>query len=202
MKQEAIDQISSSIKIQQLAVAGIDGWLDKNLIIQAAEAIKVAKNILTSGCGNSGIACKKLAHTLCCINISASFMPPSEVLHGGIGGFGEGDCALLLSRGGKTSELIPIMEICAMKGITTILLTENIESELAKLADIVVHFVVERESDKHNFMATTSIIIPLIIFDAIIACLIEETDYKRADFGLIHPNGAVGKMLKQEKSNV
>lgn len=201
MKKESLSEALKSIETEQNAVSGIHGWFDEKSFSTAVDIIKSAQRIMTSGCGNSGIACKKLAHTLCCIEINAAFMPPSEAVHGGIGGLKKGDCFIMLSRGGKTGELLPIADICCTKGIKIILFTENVLSPLAGKADIVIPFKVERESDKYNYMATTSIIIPLIIFDALIAALIEETDYKRQQFTLIHPGGAVGEMLKIEEDN-
>lgn len=199
MKKESYNEALNSIKIEQNATLGINKWFNEKSFSKIVSALKISQRIMTSGCGNSGIACKKLAHTLCCIEINAAFMPPSEAVHGGTGGLKKGDCFIMLSRGGKSSELLPIAEICNKKGIILILFTEKIDSPLAKKADIVMRFYIERESDKHNYMATTSIIIPLMLFDALIAALIEETNYKREQFGLIHPGGAVGEMLKTEK---
>ena len=47
-------------------------------------------------------------------------------------------------------------------------------------------------------MATSSFIATVALFDALLAALIEETGYTREMFGLIHPGGAVGEMLKKE----
>ena len=70
----------------------------------------------------------------------------------------------------------------------------------AQAADIVLALRIGRESDKYNFMATSSFVATIAIFDALLAALIEETDYTREMFGLIHPGGAVGDMLKKEKA--
>ncbi len=77
-------------------------------------------------------------------------------------------------------------------------MTANLTSPLAQAADIVLQLRVERESDKYNFMATASFVATIALFDALLAALIEETGYTREMFGLIHPGGAVGAMLKKE----
>jgi D-arabinose 5-phosphate isomerase GutQ len=127
------------------------------------------------------------------------FMPPGEAVHGGLGGLKREDALVMVSRGGKTVELLPVIDVCRKKGATLIAVTENLEAPLAQAADIVLQLHIKRESDKFNFMATSSFIATIAIFDALLAALIEETDYTREMFGLIHPGGAVGAMLKEEK---
>ncbi len=201
LDKEILFRLKESVSIEIEEAAKIFEWLDSGSLLKAVEALSKVPRIMTAGCGNSGIACKKFAHTLCCAGKNAAFMSPAEAVHGGMGGLYEGDAMVILSRGGKTSELLPIAEICNRKKIKLITFTENTESPLARMSDITVPFKIERESDKYNYMATTSVIIPLILFDAVIAGIMEETGYRREDFGLIHPNGAVGAMLKTEKQN-
>ena len=99
------------------------------------------------------------------------------------------------SRGGKTGELLPIMDICKKKGVTIITVTENTESPLALGADIVLKQHVNRETDKYNSQGTTSTTALCVIFHALQAALIEVTGYKNEQFAVIHPGGAVGERL-------
>ncbi len=78
-----------------------------------------------------------------------------------------------------------------------IAITENIKSPLAKAADIIVPFTIEKESDKYNVMATASFVTTVALFDAMIIAIMEETDYKIEQFALIHPGGAVGELLNK-----
>jgi D-arabinose 5-phosphate isomerase GutQ len=104
---------------------------------------------------------------------------------------------VLASRGGKTSELIPIQRICKEKGVTIISITEDMESPLAMDSDIVIKMHVERESDKYNSQGTSSFVVLSAIFDAIQVALIEETGFRNEQFALIHPGGAVGERLNK-----
>ncbi len=103
---------------------------------------------------------------------------------------------LLASRGGKTAELLPIMRICKEKGVTVIVITENLESPLAKNSDILLYMFVGRETDKYNCQGTTSNTVVNAIFDALQAAMIEEMDFQNEQFALIHPGGAVGERLQ------
>ena len=169
--------------------------IDKNEIARAVEALSKAERIAASGCGHSGIACRHFAHLMCCAERPARFLSPAEAVHGGLGYMQRGDVILLASRGGKTDELIPIADVCKKKGVTIITVTENVESPLAKIADIVLRMKVTRECDKYNCQGTTSFAVTSVIFDALQAAVVEYTGYQNEQFALIHPGGAVGKRL-------
>lgn len=104
------------------------------------------------------------------------------------------------SRGGKTAELLPILEICRKKGVHVITITENAESPLARGAEVVLRQYVTRETDKYNAQGTTSTTSLCVLFHALQAALIEETDYRSEQFALIHPGGAVGERLNRGKA--
>ena len=99
------------------------------------------------------------------------------------------------SRGGKTGELIPILDICKRKNIRVITITENMTSPLATGADVVLKQYVNRETDRYNSQGTTSSTALCMIFHALQTALIEETEYKNEQFAVIHPGGAVGSRL-------
>ena len=102
------------------------------------------------------------------------------------------------SRGGKTKELLPILEICKKKGIKVITITENLESPLAQGADLVMKQYVNRETDKYNCQGTTSSTSLCVIFHVLQTALIEETDFRNEQFAVVHPGGAVGERLNQQ----
>jgi len=104
------------------------------------------------------------------------------------------------SRGGKTAELLPILDICKAKKVTVITITENTDSPLAKGADIVLRQYVNRETDKYNSQGTTSTTSLCVIFHALQAAIIEKTGYRNEQFALIHPGGAVGERLNKRLS--
>lgn len=56
---------------------------------------------------------------------------------------------------------------------------------------------IERESDPLNIMDTSSFVVTIAIFDAMLASIMEMTDYKIEQFALIHPGGAVGNQLNK-----
>jgi D-arabinose 5-phosphate isomerase GutQ len=163
--------------------------------LRAVDALKSAPRIAASGCGHSGICCQHFAHLMCCIERPARFISPAEAVHGATGFLQKGDVMLLASRGGKTAELLPILSICKQKGVTIIAVTENLDSPLAKDADLVLQMLVTKEVDRDNMQGTTSFTVLSVLFDALQAALIEETGFQSEQFARIHPGGAVGERL-------
>jgi len=159
--------------------------------------------ILTAGVGTSGAAAKKIAHSLCCIERPAFFLDPGDAVHGGLGAAQPGDAAILISKGGGTSELISLIPALKKKDVRIIGVTENPDSVLGMESDLCLKIKVEKEADKFNMLATTSTMAVVAVFDALCITLIEYTGYTKEQFAVIHPGGAVGKrLLKGDNSDV
>lgn len=199
MKEQSLKSALESIKIECSAVSDIVTYLDTEQFGKAVEALSTCPKIITCASGSSGIAAKKFSHSLCCIERNAYFLSPAEAVHGGLGCVKKGDAVVIVSRGGKTAELLPIISVCNKKEAILIAITENLDSPLAKAAQIVVPMKIERESDKYNVMATSSFIATIALFDAMLVAIMEETNYQVEQFALIHPGGAVGELLNHSK---
>ena len=198
MKKEALLAARAAYEIEAECIKTMLDYFDDEAFSKAVELLKSAPRIGATGCGHSGIICQHLAHLMCCIERPARFISPAEAVHGATGFLQEGDVCVFASRGGKTKELLPILDICKQKGVKIISVTENMESPLAEAADVVLKQYVNRETDKYNAQGTTSTTALCMIFHALQAALIEETDYKNEQFALIHPGGAVGERLNQK----
>ncbi len=197
MNEKTLEMAKRSLVIETKAVADVLDKMDWDAFAKATEALSKCDRIITSASGSSGIAAKKFAHTLCCIERPAQFLPPCEAMHGGLGSVQKGNVVVLVSRGGKTAELLPVLDVALTKGATVIGVTENMDSPIAKHSDIVIPMHIEQESDKYNMQATSSYIATIALFDALICAVMEETDYQKAQFALIHPGGAVGERLNK-----
>ncbi len=197
INQQALNQAKQAYIIEKECIEGMLEYFDDKAFSDAVELLKNAPRIGTCGCGHSGIICQHMAHLLCCIERPARFISPAEAVHGATGFLQAGDVMIFASRGGKTKELLPIVDICKAKGVSIITVTENMESVLAEAADVVLKQYVNRETDKYNAQGTTSTTALCMIFHALQTALIEETGYKSEQFALIHPGGAVGERLNK-----
>ena len=198
MKQQSLEAARAAYEIEYECIRGMLDYFNEEAFSKAVELLKNAERIGASGCGHSGIICQHFVHLMNCIEQPAKFISPAEAVHGGTGFLKQGDVMVLASRGGKTAELLPIMNICKQKGVQIITVTENLSSPLAEGADVVLKQYVNRETDKYNAQGTTSSTALCMIFHALQTALIEETDYQNEQFALIHPGGAVGERLNKK----
>ena len=194
-KEKVLSYARDAFEIEAESIVATGRMIDDQVMYKAVEMLASAPRIASSGCGHSGIACMHFAHLMCCIERPARFISPAEAVHGATGFIQKGDVIVLASRGGKTAELIPIMEICRKKGASIITITENTSSALATGADLVIPMKILKETDKYNSQGTTSFAVLGAIFDAIQAALVEYTGYRNEQFAVIHPGGAVGERL-------
>ena len=189
--------LNETFRIEAECLVHAADYINEDAFAQAVELLAGAVRIGAAGCGHSGIACQHFAHLMCCIERPARFISPAEAIHGATGYLQEGDVMVFASRGGKTAELLPILDICKAKKVKVITVTENVESPLAKGADVILRQYVNRETDKYNSQGTTSTTSLCVIFHALQAALIEVTGYRNEQFALIHPGGAVGERLNK-----
>jgi D-arabinose 5-phosphate isomerase GutQ len=177
-----IDALSERINPEQFAAA--------------AELIVGCKGkIITTGTGTSGAAAKKVAHTLSCVERPAFFLSPADAVHGGLGVVQAQDLVILVSKGGKTGELLSFIPSLEAKRCKTLAVTENGESLLAERATALLRVYVSGEPDPFDMLATSSTAAVVATFDALAIAIMEETGFTQQQFGVIHPGGAVGERL-------
>ena len=198
ISEAAISAARAAFDIEQACIAQMKDFFEEAQFAQAVELLSKAPRIGASGSGHSGIACQHFTHLMCCVERPARFISPAEAIHGATGYLQKGDVMVFASRGGKTKELLPILEICKAKGVSVITITENLQSPLALGADVVLKQYVNRETDKWNAQGTTSTTALCVIFHALQAAMIEHIGYREEQFALIHPGGAVGERLNHK----
>ncbi len=198
ISEKALQAAKDAYDIEADCLREMKEYFDEEAFRRAVELLSEAPRIGAAGCGHSGIICQHFAHLMCCIERPARFISPAEAVHGATGFLQKGDVMVFASRGGGTKELFPILDICKAKGISVITVTENTQSPLALGADVVLKQHVNRETDKYNMQGTTSTTALCMIFHALQTALIEQTDYQKEQFALIHPGGAVGERLNKK----
>ena len=184
-----------SVDMERKALEALYETMDEAAFSQAIALLKNSALTVTSACGSSGFSTKKFAHSLCCVECPAKFVSPAEAVHGGMGALKKGNLLILVSKGGKSEELIPLASIAKEKGAHILTITANKDSILAKESDVVLLLPNVPESDRYGVMSTASFAATVAIFDALMVGLMEEKDYPLSDFALIPPGGAVGKQI-------
>lgn len=158
--------------------------------------------VIVSGVGKSGVVARKIAATLTSTGTPASFLHPIEGLHGDLGIVGPDDVAVLLSKSGETSELLPLVDELERFGVRLVALTAEPRSTLARNADVTLDAWVREEACPHDLAPTTSTTVALALGDALAVALLEVRGFRREDFARLHPGGALGRRLTTRVSDV
>lgn len=159
---------------------------------------KKGKKVVLAGCGTAGQAAKRIAHTLCVVEVPAFFLSPADSIHGGMGVMQGGDVLILISKSGNTQEILNYLPAAQKKGLTVIGVTENENSKLGQAADIVLKIKIAREPDCWGIVSSASTLAFISAFDAIAFAIMEENGYTKEEFYLIHTGGGVGDILRKE----
>lgn len=196
-RDETAESVRNTIRAESQALATLADQVDTSAAVRCIETIAACTGrVVTTGAGTSAAAARKIAHSLCCIERPALFLPPSDAVHGALGAVQPGDIVIAISKGGNTAEIVTMLDAFAAKRVTLIGVTENERSELARRSTILLRVKVDREPDPFNMLATASTLAVIAVFDAICIALMQHTGYTREQFAVIHPGGAVGERLR------
>lgn len=191
-------QACAAWQIYSNEMAALSGHLNDQVWASLMAALRGCQGkIAVTGVGTSGIAARKIAHMLACIEHPAIWLSAADAAHGDIGFLREGDVLIMLSRGGNSDELTRLLPTVKAKNTTLIAVTENAASAIAQQADLLLLMPKSQEVDPLQMLATTSIISVLAVFDAMVAALMSRSGYSKETLLAVHPGGNVGKVLRE-----
>ena len=151
--------------------------------------------VIVTGVGKSGLIGSKIAATLASTGTPSFFIHPTEALHGDLGMIGKEDSVIAISYSGESEELIKILPHIKRFDVSLIAMTGNINSTLAKYADVVLNIHVSKEACPLNVAPTSSTTLTLAMGDALAVCLMKKRNFTKEDFAAFHPGGTLGKRL-------
>jgi len=151
--------------------------------------------LIVSGLGKSGLIGRKIAATLTSTGSPASFLHPVDSLHGDLGLVSRDDVAILLSKSGASDELFGLVGQLKRFGVPIIALTGNLDSPLARQADVALDASVSEEACPETLAPTASTTAALALGDALAVTLLEVKGFRREQFAALHPGGVLGKNL-------
>ena len=191
----AVERGRRVLRMEREAIAGVEARLGDEFAA-AVELIAASHGrVIVAGVGKSGLIGRKIAATLTSTGTPAAFLHPTESVHGDLGIVGADDVAILISKSGESSELLPLLEHLKRLGVKVIALTGERGSTLARQADVPLDAWVKEEACPHDLAPTTSTTAALALGDALAVALLEEKGFRREDFARIHPGGSLGRRL-------
>jgi arabinose-5-phosphate isomerase len=188
------------IERESAAVASVAGQLDSSFETVVQELLECDGKVLVSGSGTSHAVALRFAHLLSCVGIPALFLHPGDSQHGASGAVAAGDVWVGLSKGGETAEMTFLAGFARKRGATVLVITEEPESSLGRLADVVLCMVAPQDVDPFGFVATGSSLFYSAVCDAICVVLLELRGYAVEEFAESHPGGAVGRRIREERA--
>jgi arabinose-5-phosphate isomerase len=164
--------------------------------VDAVELIARNKGRLsTTGVGKSGQVARKIAAMFSSTGTPASFVHSGEAVHGDLGGLRRGDLVIVVSHSGETPEVIALLPMLKQLELPIIAITDNIESSLSVVANIVITGGAKSAADPIGLAPTASAAAATVIGDALALAVAQHRGYTLADFEH-HPGGALGKLME------
>jgi arabinose-5-phosphate isomerase len=201
-KSRIVDRGRRVLELERDALGSARDRLDEGFARAIALLRDAGGRVIVSGIGKSGLVGRKIAATLTSTGTPATFLHPTDGLHGDLGIVGADDVAILLSKSGESDELAALIEHLKRLGVRLIAITGNRQSALARIADVVLDASVAEEACPHDLAPTTSTTVALAIGDALAVTLLEEMGFTRDKFAALHPGGSIGRKLLTSVADV
>lgn len=183
------------LRLEREAIAAVESRLDESFARAVLLVAQSRGRVIVAGVGKSGLIGRKIAATLTSTGTPATFLHPVESVHGDLGIVGPEDVAILLSKSGETTEMLPLLQELKRLGVGVIAITGVPSSTLGRAADATLDSAVIEEACPHDLAPTTSTTAALALGDALAVALLEHKGFRREDFARLHPGGALGKKL-------
>ncbi|MEO5569317.1 MAG: KpsF/GutQ family sugar-phosphate isomerase [Bacteroidia bacterium] len=177
------------------SITQLKNLIGKNFVDCVKIIIFSKGRIIVTGIGKSAIIAQKIVSTLNSTGTPAVFMHAADAVHGDLGIIQKEDVILCISRSGNTPEIKVIVPLLKNSGNKLIAMAGDLNSYLAKNADVILNTSVTKEACPMNLAPTSSTAAQMAMGDALAVCLLECRGFTKEDFARYHPGGALGKKL-------
>ena len=154
---------------------------------------RASGRVVVTGVGKSGLIGSKIAATLTSVGSPASFLHPTEALHGDLGIVGPRDVALAVSKSGRSAELLHLLPYFKRVGTPLIAIVETEDSPLGRDADVILELGRIEEACSLDLVPTCSTTAALAMGDALAVALLRRRGLTAEDFAFVHPGGLIGR---------
>lgn len=151
--------------------------------------------VVVTGVGKNIHIGEKIAATMASTGTTSMLLNPVQAMHGDLGMVTPIDIVLAISYSGESDEVIRLIPSLRRIGVKVVGMTGKMDSSLAKNSDWVYFIDCGREACPFNMAPTTSTTATLALGDALAMVLLEARGFKKENFALFHPAGAIGRAL-------
>lgn len=201
MLARAHEVIAAEIDGLRRADAAIDGTFCQ--IVEAMlAALQAGGKIVVTGIGKNIHVGEKIAATMASTGSTAMLLNPVQAMHGDLGMVTPRDIVLAISYSGESDEVIRLIPSLRRIGVKVIGMTGKADSSLARNSDWVYLIDCGREACPFNMAPTTSTTATLALGDALAMVLLTARGFRKENFALLHPAGAIGRALLFRVSDI
>jgi arabinose-5-phosphate isomerase len=197
-RQRALDVLKEAkrvLRVEAQSLLDLAERIDENFS-RAVETLYSCKGkVVVMGMGKSGLVGRKISSTFASTGTASFFLHPAEGLNGDFGMLAKEDVIIAISNSGETRELLEVLPLIKRFGNRLIIFTGNLNSPLAKAGDVILDIRVKEEACPLNLAPTASTTVTVALGDALAVALMGKRDFKKEDFAMLHPGGALGKRL-------
>jgi arabinose-5-phosphate isomerase len=195
MSNNIINTAKRTILSESQSIAKLENFIDQDFENTVKKIYQSKGRIVISGIGKSAIVAQKIVSSLNSTGTPSIFLHAADAIHGDIGMVQQEDIVVIISKSGDSPEIKVLVPLIKNFRNTLIAICGNMQSYLAKCADIVLNTTVESEASPYNLAPTSSTTAQLVMGDAICVCLMELRGFGSEDFAKFHPGGTLGKKL-------
>lgn len=191
IKRTAVEAVKQEyLSIKNLVHAINDDFVAAVLLISESTG-----RVIITGIGKSANIAQKIVATLNSTGTPSIFMHAADAIHGDLGIIRESDIVIAISKSGESPEIKVLIPLLKIRKNKLIAMVGNIQSYLAKQADIILDTTVDKEACPNNLAPTSSTTAQLVMGDALAVSLLQLRGFTPADFAKFHPGGALGKRM-------
>jgi arabinose-5-phosphate isomerase len=184
-----------TIKAESYSVAALIDNINAEFEKAVVKIFESKGRVVISGIGKSAIVAQKIVASLNSTGTPSLFLHAADAIHGDIGMVQPEDIVMILSKSGDSPEIKILVPLIKNFKNPLIAICGNMQSYLAKCADITLNTTVEEEASPYNLAPTSSTTAQMVMGDALCVCLMELRGFVPEDFAKYHPGGTLGKKL-------
>ena len=195
MEKTIIDIAKQTIEQEARSINKLAYFINKDF----EKAISLIHNskgrFVISGIGKSAIIAQKIVASLNSTGTPSLFLHAADAIHGDIGMVQKDDIVMVISKSGDSPEIKVLVPLIKNFKNPLIAMCGNMQSYLARCADLTLNTTVSAEACPDNLAPTSSTTAQMVMGDALTVCLMDVRGFSSEDFAKFHPGGVLGKKL-------
>lgn len=175
--------------------------LDLGALARAVQIIRAAESqggrVHVTGVGKPEHVARYAASLMCSVGTPATFLHATETLHGSLGQVHRKDVVIAISNSGNTSELCATAAAIKEHGAQLIAVTGNPASELAQMADLVLHTPVGQEGGVLGLAPRISVLAEVYVLAGLSVALEAARGLTLEEYSRWHRAGTLGEAARR-----